>query len=100
MKKLKIDKIDGYNYVLIEEFSQKIYIFSIEFYDMVESPKENDFIYIHENLLDKNYPEYSTDYCFGALNSDCGRDLIEDNQDQIIIVVINHKKIYLQRLFG
>ena len=56
MRKLKIIKIDNYNYEL-QDSNNKIYNLILEFMDINVFPKVNDYLYISKNLLDKKYKE-------------------------------------------
>lgn len=98
MKKFKIKSVDDYNYILEE--NDNTYDLNLEFYDIENLPKENDYIYMSEKLLDKHYDEYDTQYCFGALDSEYGRLVHEETQEEVVMLVIDNKKIYLKRLFG
>ena len=97
MKKLRILKVDKYDYIL-EDYKNNKYKFNIEFQGIEKFPKENDIIYIPNNLLNKNYKEYSNVYTFGNLDNNCGRNII--NEEDIIILIINNNKYYLKRLYG
>ena len=98
MKKLEIKEIKGTNYTLREK--DKIYNINLEFYDIEEQLKSKDYIYISEKLLDRNYIEYDTYYRFGKLDSEYGREIREDKEEEIIILTIEDKNIYLKRIFG
>ena len=50
MIKLRIEKIDGYNYNLRDE-KNNYYKLNIEFYGLAKNPDINDELYIHEELL-------------------------------------------------
>lgn len=99
MKKLEIIEINDYEYHLKDD-NNKIYIINIEFQDIDIKPNINDYIYISEKLLDKNYKEYSKSYTFGNIDSIYGRKIEEDNDVDIIAISINNKKTYMKRLYG
>ena len=99
MKKLKIIEVDNYEYHL-KDNDNKDYIINIEFQNIDELPKVNDYIYISNELLDKNYREYSNNYTFGPLNSEYGRNINDENNPDIVKIIINDKTIYLKRLYG
>lgn len=99
MKKLKIVKKDNYLYTL-EDKDNKQYILNIEFQDIEINPNINNYIYLSEKLLDKNYKEYSSMYTFGLLDSIYGRKITNDNSPDIIRIDTKEKSIYLKRLYG
>lgn len=98
MRKLKIIKIDNYNYEL-QDSNNKIYNLILEFMDINVFPKVNDYLYISKNLLDKKYKEYSIMYSFGSLDSEYGRKIDKDSPD-IIGLESDNNIIYLKRLYG
>ena len=99
MKRLKIIKKDNYLYTL-EDKNNKKYKFNLEFITTNIIPNINDYIYMSEELLDKNYKEYSNIYTFGPLDSLHGRDINNENNPDIIRIDIKEKSIYLKRLYG
>ena len=99
MKKLKIIKKDNYIYTL-EDKENNQYTLNIEFQDIDTIPSINNYIYMSEELLDKNYEEYSTMYTFGPLDSSYGRKIKDENNPDIIRIDIQDKSIYLKRLYG
>lgn len=99
MKKLKIINKDNYLYIL-EDKSHKQYQLNLEFQDINIIPNINDYIYISEKLLDKNYNEYSTMYTFGALDSTYGRNIDNENNPDIIKIELKDNSKYLKRLYG
>ncbi len=99
MKKLEIRKKDGFLYTLSEK-TGKEYILNIELQGINTLPKEGDYIYISEELLDKNYKEYSSMYCFGPLYSKYGRVIKDEFSPDLIGININGNITYLQRYYG
>ena len=99
MKKLIIIKKDNFLYTLKDK-NNKEYIFNLEFQDIDIILNSNDNIYFSENLLNKNYNEYSTTYTFGPLDSTYGRNIDNENNPDIIRVDTKEKTIYLKRLYG
>ena len=92
MKKLIIKNIDGFNYLL--EDNGKLYNINIEFYDIQEKPKINDYIFINEELLKEKILN------FGPLNCKYGKSLDNIKEKEIIVLNINNKNIYLKRYYG
>lgn len=88
MIKLVIKGKDSYsNYVL--EGNDKIYEVNINFMD-IELPIEGDYLYIPEKVLNE---EVSLNY--GIVdNSD---NIVEED---LLLLVKNNNKIYLQRFYG
>ena len=100
MKKLEIIKVNNYIYTLKDEESN-IYEFTLEFHDLKSLPQEGDYIFMSEELLDKEYQEYSDFYAFGALNDPSGRIIKRTHNIQDVIVISNNSnKKYLKRLYG
>lgn len=88
MIKLVIKSKDEYcNYIL--EGNDKIYDVNINFMG-VELPIVGDYIYISENVLKE---KVSLNY--GLIDS-----IDNINEDELMILVHNNKKIYLQRYYG
>ncbi len=98
MIKLEIKEINGFNYIL--EGNDRTYSLNLEFFDIEETPEVKDYMYLNEKLLNKNYIEYDTFYRFGSLGSEYGRENLKDDSPEIIILVINDKRIYLKRIYG
>ena len=87
MKKVKIIKIDNYNYTLYD--GNKMYIKNIEFYSN-HVPKVDDVIYISDKILNEN-------------NLMAFTDLFNDNlieSDDIIKIVSDKENYFLQRIYG
>lgn len=95
MIKVKIEKIDGYNYYLRDE-NNKSYKLNIEFYDLIEKPMVNDEFYIHEQLLQ----ETPTMFSFGPLSGKYGREIESPDDDDLLILIMNDEKKYLKRYYG
>ena len=99
MNKLRIVNIDNYNYLLEDENGKEYNLF-IELMNTNIVLKKGMILYIHSELLDKNYKEYSNMYTFGSLGSNYSRSLDKENYVDIIVVINNNKKEYLQRYYG
>lgn len=99
MKRLKIEKIENYEY-LLEDEDKKSYSLNLEFFDLEENIKNGDYIHIDEKLLDKNYDGYSYSYAFGSLDSKYGKNNISLNDTDVIKLETQKKEIYLKRLYG
>lgn len=95
MKKVKVSKINGFIYELVDEKSNK-YRLNIEFYDLPFKVKENDLIYfMDEKLLIKRDM-----YVFGDLNSIYGKKIANSNSLELIVIDHSNTKYYLKRLYG
>ncbi len=92
MEKLKIIKIENFNYTLLDKDNNE-YKLRIEFNGLI--PKLNDFIYMDKYLLKENIL-----LSFGSLDSIYGKDLININDKEIISIVSGNKKKYLKRFYG
>ena len=96
MKKLEINKVNGYMYELIDKNSNKVYNFNIEFYNLKKYPKKKDILFVQEELLQRNYQILS----FDSLGSKFGRKIILAEDKDLAILKIDNEKIYLQRVYG
>ena len=95
MKKLEINKIDNYQYEL-KDTNDKVYNFNIEFYNIDKLPKVGDYIYLNEKLLQEEYSLLS----FDTLESTYGRTIRSEEDEDLVILLIEHEKIYLKRVYG
>ena len=87
MKKVKVVKIDNYNYTLSDGIKE--YQLNMEFYSKYQ-PKVNDIIYLADKILDK-FNLYTFD------------DLYNDDNvkvDDIIKIISGKNEYYLQRQYG
>ena len=99
MLKLQIVNINDYEYEL-KDGENNSYKVNLEFYDLDKKLSVNDYIFISEKLLNKNYKEYDTFYRFGKLNSKYGRDLNYENDTDIIGLKMGKDLMYMQRYYG
>ena len=99
MIKLKIVNIKSNTYNLIDKNNNK-YSLNLEFVNFEEKPEINDYIFICEKLLDKNYEGYCGFYSFGPLNMDYGKENVLPSDIDSLIIIKNDKKICLKRLYG
>ena len=76
------------------------YEFSMEFYDINESPKIGDYLELSAELLNPMYAGYSVLYTFGNLKNPCGRNTTNMNNIDIIKLIMKNKEIILKRLYG
>lgn len=99
MVKLEIiNKKEGLYY--LKDSKNNNYEFSMEFYDIDESPKIGDYLELSAELLNPRYAGYSTLYVFGNLENPCGRNTINMNNIDIIKLIVENKEIILKRLYG
>ncbi len=96
MIKLIIENIDQYNYILKDKENIK-YKINIEFFDIDELPKIGDIIYVNSKLL---YNINNNVVSFGKIDGPYGREIIDENDEDIIGISINNKIIYLKRYYG
>lgn len=92
MKKLKIDKIENYNYYLKEK--DNTYIINMEFFDIDYKPISGDIIYMDESLLKEKILNV------GIFKDSYGKKIIDSNDLNIIILESKNKRFYLKRLYG
>lgn len=88
MKKVRVEKIDNYDYTLID-FNNNVYEKNIEFYSNFK-PMVGDIIYISENILNE-VNLYAFDEIYVPSNVDI---------NDIIKVVHDNKEYYFQRIYG
>ena len=96
MIKLIITKIDGYNYYLVDEENRE-YKINIEFYGLEDSPKEQDLIYMNEELLKEVNNNIVS---FGPIEEIYGRKIESNNDKDLIYLNIKNKITYLKRFYG
>lgn len=94
MIKLVIEDINDFNYVVSD--IDKKYNFMFEFHDVDNNPKVGDYMYVNEGLL----REENSFFCFGKLDSKYGHDIEKIDDKELLVLVIDNKKIYLKRLYG
>jgi len=91
MKKLIIENIDKYNYLLVSE-NQK-YKINIEFYGLDFSVKKDDIIYISKEMLNEINNFVAN---FEKIENDDKNIIGKD----VIVLVHEGKKYYLKRVYG
>ena len=84
MKKLFIKSKDEYSNYILEDNKNNIYEANINFIDM-KSPIIGTYIFIPEKV---------------SLNYGMIEDITNTNEDELIIIIQNNKKLYLQRFYG
>lgn len=94
MKKLIIEEIENYNYFL-KDTNNKIYRLNIEFYDLNSKPQKGDYLYINEETLEEKIP-----LSFGPLDGTYGRDIKNEDDKDLLVLVINNQKNFLKRYYG
>lgn len=94
MIRLRIDKVDGYNYFL-RDVENSEYILNIEFYDLEYKSGSNDYIFINEKVLKEN-----NFFNFRPLDNVYGRTISSSDDPDILILVTENKKIYMKRIYG
>ena len=88
MKKVKVEKINNYDYTLVD-FDNKKYEKNIEFYSSVK-PIEGDIIYLSESILNE-VNLYAFDILYTTSNVDI---------DDVIKLVHDGEEYYFQRIYG
>ena len=92
MIKLLINKIDGYNYYLSDVISNDSYIINIEFYG--NKPAVNDYLYLNYPLTKEKILN------IGPLTSECGNEVLSEDDDDFVKLEHDDKIIYLKRIYG
>ena len=96
VKDLIVDSIDGYNYYLREENTNKSYHLNIEFYGLEENASNIIKIYMHDNLLQEHQC-----LSFGPIEEKYGKTITSsDDTDFIVVVMKEKKRYYLKRFYG
>ena len=93
MIELRIIKIDGYNYYLVDK-NKKMYNLNIEFYDVDKNPSINDLIYINEKMLSERV------LSFGSIKGIYGRNIESELDEDILVIKIGDEYIFLKRYYG
>ncbi len=88
MKKLIIQKINNYDYLVVDE-KEINYRLNIEFYSKYK-PQVNDIIYVDDSILNE-VNLYAFDEVYDTMNI---------NIEDFIKVVSNGKEYYFQRRYG
>ena len=88
MKKLIIQKINNYDYLVVDE-KEINYNLNIEFYSKYK-PQVNDIIYVDDSILNE-VNLYAFDEVYDTMNI---------NIEDFIKVVSNGKEYYFQRRYG
>ena len=97
--KLRIIEINGYNYEVVDQTGQR-YKLNLEFMDVLEQPKEDDYIIMEECLLNPEYEKYSHSYTFGPLDSKYGKENITQADPDQIVIIVDNEEVVLKRLYG
>lgn len=92
MIKLLIEKIDGFNYYLSDINSKDSYIINIEFYS--DKPVVGDYLYLSYPLVKEKTLN------IGPLLYECGNNILDENDDDLVKVEHDGNIIYLKRLYG
>lgn len=93
--KVRIEKIDKFHYML-QDKDGKMYHMNLEFYGLEEKVEEGDFLYIGEKYLIDNHVLYS----FGPLDGIYGKEITEEEDEEVIVLIKNNQNIYLKRYYG
>jgi len=100
MVKLQILNVNDNIYTLLNIESNKTYKFSLNFYGLQKLPQVGDFLSFHSELLDKNYVEYSESYQFGPIEEIYGREILNRDSVDYILITYSDKIVSLKRFFG
>ncbi len=97
--KLRIVEINGYNYELLDQSGER-YKLNLEFIDVFDQPKENDFIVMEDCLLNSSYEKYSHSYTFGPLDSVYGKENVTQADSDFAVLIVDDEEIPVKRLYG
>ena len=93
---LVIERINDYKYFL-KDSDMNEYILNMEFYDIDKIPKVGDKFNMHKNMVN-NLDNYL--YSFGNVDAIYGKKIDNLLDEDIIVLLIDNKKIYLKRFYG
>ena len=94
MKKLIIEEIKDYNYYL-KDTNNETFRLNIEFYKLNNKPQKGDYLYLDEEILKENIH-----LSFGPLDGIYGREIKSEDDQDLLILITDDKKIYLKRYYG
>lgn len=89
MKKLLIKNKDEYSNYILEDDKKSVYEVNMNYID-VELPTIGSYIYIPEKVLNEKV----------SLNYGIIQDTTNIDEDELIMIIQNNKKVYLQRFYG
>ena len=89
MKKLIVKNKDEYSNYILEDNKNNIYEVNINFID-VELPTIGNYLYVPEKVLKERV----------SLNYGLIEDTTNINEDELITIIQNEKKLHLQRFYG
>ena len=100
MVKLQVLNVSDKTYTLLNIKTGQTYKFNLNFYGLKKLPQAGDFLNFSNELLDKNYIEYSESYQFGPITEVYGREVTSSEDIDVIELDLDDEKIYLKRFFG
>lgn len=100
MKKFIVFSVVGADYVLRNTHSGKMYNIRMTFFGLERNLANGDVIYLHKELFDESYEEFSSAYYFGPMNSSYGRKLTSSKDVDFCVVEMDGHQIYLKRFYG
>lgn len=95
MIELMINKIEGYNYSLIDKEKNE-YTLNLEFYDLKDEVKAYDKILMPKRILKQKNMMLN----YGLLDNICGKIITNSNEEDLLVLITKNKNIYLKRLYG
>lgn len=94
MVELRIMNVDKFYYYLVDNNGRE-YNLDIQFYDIDENPTVGDYIYINQEILNS-----SKEFSFGSIMGEYGKNILDGNKEEIIVVKRENELIYLKRYYG
>lgn len=94
MKELRVMKIDGYRYILMDKDNRE-YDLNIEIIDTDYNIKIGDIMYISTEVVDRERV-----FTFGKIDSIYGIDMEDINDQEIAVFVSDNAKYYFKRIYG
>ena len=100
MQEFEIISIEGNKYTLKNLQTGDIVCLKLKFFDLETPLQLGDKIFMHSELINADYEEYSLVYFFGAINQKYGRKITSKNDRDLMFVVTDNHTILLKRFFG
>ena len=99
MQEFVVRKVNGLDFLLENNDGEELTL-KLKFFDLPRDMQKGDKIYIHKQLLDENYEEFSYVYYFGDIKSHYGREIKDKNNPDFVVAVQDNKQIFLKRFYG
>lgn len=96
---LKVKRKQQAVYFLENEEKRENFELILEFYN-VKEPKVNDYLIIHQDLLDRNNENFTQPYAFELCTDKTFDDVKKLSSMGYAILISNNEKFVLKRIYG